>query len=97
LDRIGVAEFFHSIVSAENEPQGKPHPAVYLTAAGKLGVPSAECIAFEDSLPGLQSAKAAGMYCIAVPETHNHGDPRFAAADKILASLEDFQPRWLLG
>lgn len=55
--------------SAENEAKGKPSPDVYLTTAKKLGADPRKCIAIEDSVNGIKSAKAAGMYCIAVPDT----------------------------
>jgi sugar-phosphatase len=96
LERLGVKEFFRAAVSAEGLSHGKPHPAVYLEAAAKLGVEPENCLAFEDSVFGLQSAKAAGMYCIAVPEEHNRGRPEYAIADRILVSLEDFKADALL-
>jgi beta-phosphoglucomutase-like phosphatase (HAD superfamily) len=92
LAHIGAADLFQAIVSGEDETKGKPHPAVYLTAARRLGIDPAECIAFEDSLHGLRAAKAAGMYCVAVPEAANRDHPGFGIADIILASLEDFEP-----
>ncbi|MBA3954775.1 HAD family phosphatase [Candidatus Dependentiae bacterium] len=44
----------------------KPHPAIYVYAAKKLGVDPQDCIALEDSAHGIKSAKAAGMYCIGI-------------------------------
>lgn len=90
VDRLGARGMFQALVSAEGEAHGKPHPAVYLAAAKKLGVDPGDCIAFEDSVFGLQSAKAAGMHCIAVPEAHNRGRKEYAIADRILGSLEEF-------
>jgi mannitol-1-/sugar-/sorbitol-6-/2-deoxyglucose-6-phosphatase len=90
LDRLDARDFFHSVVSAEGLAHGKPHPAVYLSAAESLGIDPAECIAFEDSIFGLRSAKAAGMHCVAVPEAHNRGRSEYAIADRILGSLEEF-------
>jgi beta-phosphoglucomutase len=46
--------------------QHKPHPAVYLHAAKQLNIDPAECIAIEDSPSGIQSARDAGMFCIAI-------------------------------
>lgn len=95
LHRIGAKTFFDAVISAEGEEHGKPHPAVYLAAAGRLGIDPGECIAFEDSVFGLRSAKAAGMHCIAVPEEHNRGRPEYGIADRVLASLEDFRAEHL--
>jgi sugar-phosphatase len=90
LEGLSLFARFQAVVSAVHEPHGKPHPSVYLTAAARLGIPAGECIAFEDSVAGVRSAKAAGMYCVAVPEEHNRGRPEYAEADVVLASLEEF-------
>ena len=54
--------------SAEDEEYGKPHPAVFLTAAAKLGAPPQRCLVWEDAPAGVLAAKASSMTCIAVPE-----------------------------
>ena len=90
LETLGLATSFHAIASAEREAQGKPHPAVYLTACRQLDIAPTDGIAFEDSLPGLRSAKAAGLFCVAVPEAHGAGTEAFAEADLVLGSLEDW-------
>lgn len=92
ITRFGWEGIFQVINSAQEETYGKPHPAVYLTTANMLQVHPDECLAFEDSLPGLIAAKAARMKCVAVPEVHNLEDPRFALADMVLESLEEFTP-----
>lgn len=48
--------------------RGKPAPDIYLLAASRLGVEPARCVVFEDALSGAQSAIAAGMFCVAVPD-----------------------------
>jgi mannitol-1-/sugar-/sorbitol-6-/2-deoxyglucose-6-phosphatase len=93
--RPGVRGWFREILSAESEAHGKPHPAIYLSAAGRLGVAPGDCIAFEDSVFGLRSAHAAGMHCIAVPEKHNRGRTEYAIAHRVLESLEAFEPGFL--
>lgn len=84
LERIGLADRFLVVHSAEAEPYGKPHPAVYLTTSARLGVAPERCVAVEDSIRGLVAAKAASMRCIVVPEEEA---PGFALADLVLASL----------
>ena len=86
-ERLGLAESFDCVYSAEEEEYGKPHPGVYLTTARRLGVAPAECLAVEDSLNGVLAAKAARMKCVAVPEPAQRRDPRFAIADVVLDSL----------
>lgn len=87
LGALGIAERFELIHSAELELLGKPHPGVYLTAARRLDLPPSECLAFEDSLAGIESAKEAGMTCIAVPDRSVIGKPGLERADLVLSSL----------
>ncbi len=92
LRTLALADRFHAVVSAVLEIHGKPHPSVFLSAAARLGADPVRCIAFEDSVAGVRAAKAAGMYCVAVPESHNRGRAEYAIADRILPSLESFSP-----
>jgi sugar-phosphatase len=93
--RLGIGKYISAVCSAESEPEGKPHPAVYLRAAERLGVEPASCLAFEDSPNGVLSAKAAGMFCIAVPDPYLASDPRMNEADVRIASMEEFTPESL--
>lgn len=87
LAHLGMAKFFSAICSAADETEGKPHPAVYLSTARLLRVRPELCIAFEDSIPGVMSAKAAGMTVVAVPDAHHFARDEFAIADFKLPSL----------
>ena len=89
LARFGWRDRFDAICSAEHESRGKPHPDVYLSAARAVGVPSAECLAVEDSGNGVASAVAAGMPCVAIPEIADDDDPRFDSATWRLDGLGD--------
>jgi sugar-phosphatase len=60
------------LVAAEDVERGKPAPDPFLLGARKLGVAPADCLVFEDTLAGLQSAEAAGMDSIVVTITHAH-------------------------
>jgi sugar-phosphatase len=95
LQKLGLQNDVQAICSADAEKQGKPHPAVYLTAAGKLGVPPEACLALEDSPNGVLSSKAAGMFCIVVPDPYLAGDPRMDRADLRLDSLVELTPALL--
>lgn len=64
----GWEEIFAVRCSAEDEARGKPAPDVYLTAARRLNIDPAECLALEDSPNGARAAVAAGMTCYAVPD-----------------------------
>lgn len=87
MRRLELRSHMQVIYSAVHEPKGKPDPGVFLTTAKKLGVDPADCLVFEDAVSGVQAAKAAGMKCIAVPETANRNKPEFQQADIVLDSL----------
>jgi sugar-phosphatase len=85
-DRLGLGGIAVRC-SAREEVRGKPAPDVYLTAARRLGVAAAVCLALEDSPNGIASARSAGMRCVAVPDPLLADDPRYREADLILPSL----------
>ena len=58
---------FDAIVSGDDVTHSKPHPEPYLRGAELLGVDIRDCVALEDSLPGLASAVASGAVSIGVP------------------------------
>ncbi|NTW54481.1 MAG: HAD family phosphatase [Chlorobaculum sp.] len=63
----GLLNHFEVIVTDDEITNAKPHPEPYLKAMEMLGVEPAQCLAVEDSRRGLDSAVAAGLRCIAVP------------------------------
>lgn len=87
-----LTDRFDVVLSAEDEAHGKPHPAVYLSAARRLGVAPERCLAVEDSINGVRSAKAAGMVCVAVTVAGGDHDV-FADADLVLGSLDELDDR----
>jgi HAD superfamily hydrolase (TIGR01509 family) len=92
VERLRITHYFRLLCSAADEEHGKPHPAVYLNTARQLGVLPARCVAFEDSIPGVQSAHAAGMAVIAVPDAHHFERKEFSIATSKLRSLAEFSP-----
>ncbi|MDE2026436.1 MAG: HAD-IA family hydrolase, partial [Patescibacteria group bacterium] len=89
LDKLQIRDYFEVIHSAEFEKYGKPHPNIYLTTAKQLDLSPAFCIAIEDSINGIISAKAAKMKCIAIPEKDKINDKRLGIADVVLSSLSE--------
>ncbi len=96
LSKLGLADAFAVVQSAEHEPYGKPHPAVYIECARRLGVPADRCLAIEDSPAGVLAAKSARMQCIAIPAPELRDDNRFCIADAKLKTLADLDVRMLL-
>jgi sugar-phosphatase len=82
------------IVGAEDVSTCKPSPEPYLTAAAGLGVDPRLCLAIEDSLPGLQAARTAGLATIAVTST-SPAHVLEKAADKVVAGLHELSPDML--
>ncbi len=69
LARHGLTRFFEVIVTGDEVERGKPHPDIYLRAAGALDLPAAKCLVIEDSLSGITAGKAAGMRVVGIPDT----------------------------
>jgi len=93
LAATGLRRHFGVTVSSEEVARGKPAPDVYLEAARRLGVEPRHCAAIEDSHNGIRAAKAAGMRTIAIPNPRfPPGEEALAAADVVLASLDELTP-----
>ncbi len=60
-------DIFEAVVSGNDVTQGKPSPEPYLKAMEMLGVSKDECVVIENSPLGVESAKRAGLFCIAIP------------------------------
>ncbi|MEW6145950.1 MAG: HAD family phosphatase [Thermodesulfobacteriota bacterium] len=92
LDMFSLYPYFDAVVSGECTENGKPHPDIYLHTAERLGVRPQECVAIEDSINGVMSATAAGMYCIAIPDKRLSREA-FEKAHLILESMDELNPR----
>jgi sugar-phosphatase len=95
LAHFSILERFRVVATAADEEFGKPHPAVFITAARGLSVAPSACLALEDSAAGVLAAKAAAMTCVAVPAAEDRGQPTFGIADVVLASLADLDAQWM--
>jgi beta-phosphoglucomutase len=60
---------FDLILTGEDVRQAKPFPEPYLTAAGRMGLAPEDCAVIENAPLGIEAAKSAGMYCIAIAST----------------------------
>jgi sugar-phosphatase len=88
---FGIENYFKVKCSAEFEPFGKPHPAVFLKAAQFLNAEPYHCVVLEDSLNGVIAGKSARMRVIAVPEPNSPYLPKFTVSDYVLNSLEELK------
>ena len=69
VDALELRPYFRCLVSGDEVSHSKPHPEIYLQTAQKLGIEPASCVAFEDSLVGIEAVKRAGMKCVAIAST----------------------------
>lgn len=87
-ESINLKKFFgeHMYCVGDVNYLAKPDPALFKHAAEKLGVKPEECVVFEDSAPGFNAAKAAGMKCIAIKHEHNQN-----FLDLVHHAISDYQ------
>lgn len=100
FQRANLTPLFSVIVTAEDASVCKPDPDCYLAGLTKLNekrqqerklpLLPAECLAIEDSPPGIQAGRAAGMRTLGITNTVSAGDLRTAGADVVTASLADW-------
>lgn len=95
LQRFNLLHYFKAIFTAEDVDKVKPDPALYQLALKSLKVAPGNSIAFEDSPNGIKAAKAAGMFCIAIPNCITH-EMDLSLADKISTSFIELKVESLI-
>lgn len=86
LRKIGLpVGSWQTVVTAEDVEQRKPDPAIFLKAAGRLGLAPCLCAVVEDAVNGVAAAKAAGMRCVAVATTF--AEKQLSRADVVRPSV----------
>jgi beta-phosphoglucomutase len=78
---------FDFIITGDEIPRAKPYPDPYLTAARQLGLQPAQCIVVENAPLGIEAARKAGMYCVALETTL--GKEYLVSADCILQDIRE--------
>ncbi len=73
LERLGLLSHFDVLCTSEDVAVVKPHPALYRLALERLHVAPHEAAAIEDSPNGIRAAKAADLFCVAVPTPISSG------------------------
>ena len=69
--RFHLHQYFTHIVSGEDFPKSKPHPAIFEHAASLSIAPKENCIVIEDSTNGIHAAVAAGIFCVGYDSFHS--------------------------
>ncbi|MGI8587142.1 MAG: HAD family hydrolase [Chloroflexia bacterium] len=96
LDRIGVRSYFRALVGGEMLLRPKPAPEVFLRAALMLGVQPSGCLVIEDSPRGLEAAREARMFVVALQPGWSYLAPPLNPpdADLVVNSLVAFHAWW---
>ena len=88
FQRVGLVEQqFDVIVTGSEIKHKKPHPEIYFATAKKLELKPSDCLVIEDSIMGVEAAKKAGAFSVAVTNTFSKND--LAKADLIVGNLEE--------
>jgi HAD superfamily hydrolase (TIGR01509 family) len=88
LDGLNIRNYFDAIVTADDVTRSKPDPETWLKCANALRLSVGDCLVFEDSPKGAQSALNAGMKCIIV--TSLHGEEEFDNYKNVIRFISDF-------
>lgn len=86
---VGLIDRIVGVVSGDQVAQGKPAPDIYLAAAELIGLPPEDCLALEDSPPGVVAARTANCVTIMVPDLQAPNDLTRSMANFIFPSLSD--------
>lgn len=88
MEKNDFVKYFSIITSGSDVERSKPYPDIYLLAVERLGLKPEDCLAFEDTQYGLQSAKSAGVFCFVIPNEYSIKQD-FSKADKVISSLKE--------
>ncbi len=94
FELVPIEHFFKDVIYSKDVKKGKPDPEIYLLTAKRLNIHPSNCVAFEDSIAGIQSAKAAGMKVIAITTTHTPEELKIP--DKFIADYDQVSPAEIL-
>ena len=86
FNRFNLHHYFTHIVSGEDFPKSKPHPAIFEHAAFLAQTPIENCIVIEDSTNGIKAANAAGIYCIGYDSFHSKMQD-YSVADRVISNF----------
>lgn len=87
FQHVPIKHYFKAVINSSHITNGKPHPEIYQLAAKRLNLAPSRCVAFEDSVSGIASAKTAGLKAIAVRTTET--DEKLKNADLIIKDFSE--------
>lgn len=94
VEKTGIGLYFDTILDDSFVTRGKPDPEIYLKSAAALNRPPHQCVVFEDSLAGVESAKEAGCKVVGITTTHTREELK--DTDWVIDNFENVDPAALI-
>ena len=90
LEKVGLTDYFSTVVDGTQVVKAKPDPEVFLIAASRLDLPPGACVVIEDAQAGIAAANTAGMYSIGIGEAEV-----LPEADTVFRDFTEMQTSYL--
>jgi beta-phosphoglucomutase len=90
IERLGLSGYFRVITTANDVPQGKPHPEVYAATCRCLKTAPSNALVFEDAVSGIQAARSAGLRCVGLADHESAKELRAAGAECVIQNFVGF-------
>ena len=87
LERLGLREYFDIILDSTDVKNGKPDPEIYLSSVKRMELETHQCMVFEDSKSGIQSAIAAGLTVVGVSSSHTREELWNEGVNKVIKNF----------
>jgi len=94
LEWFGITKYFSVVITGEQVRSAKPSPEIFVLTAAKLGVEAKFCVVVEDSVAGVQAARAAGMKCAGYAHVERQAELKKAGADDLISVFAEDAPRY---
>jgi beta-phosphoglucomutase family hydrolase len=88
LDNLDIRSLFKSVINSKDVSLGKPNPEVFLKSAENIGIPIEDCLVFEDSVVGAETALNAGCPVVVVTTTHQRDE--FTHFPHVIKFIQDY-------
>ena len=88
LDNLNLRSFFSAVINSKDVNLGKPNPEVFLKSAENIGIPIEDCLVFEDSVVGAETALNAGCPVVVVTTTHQREE--FTHFPHVIKFIENY-------
>ena len=88
MDNLQLRDYFEGVFHAKSVAKGKPDPEIFEKAAASMQLEAKDCLIFEDSLTGIETARRAGASAVVVTTTHKKEE--FAKFPNVIKFIDDF-------